>query len=211
MPVTRIGCADNHRFIAPTTRLHRIICGQDSDRRRRLLAQQLTPLIEILLREPATHDRFEERPTMTKTLTIVASLAIIVGAYLWSFGVPAALLPGLGGQVPMTQAPLTQGPGGPGGPGSAAGPGGPGGGGATTVVLTPLDMQPYEYVFRAIGSSEAVQSATVTSDVSGRLVEVNLTPNAMVSQGDILVQLDARAATLSLETARIALEQAADT
>jgi RND family efflux transporter MFP subunit len=148
---------------------------------------------------------------MTKTLTIVASLAIIVGAYLWSFGVPAALLPGLGGQVPMTQAPLTQGPGGPGGPGSAAGPGGPGGGGATTVVLTPLEMQPYEYVFRAIGSSEAVQSATVTSDVSGRLVEVNLTPNAMVSQGDILVQLDARAGTLSLETAQIALEQAADT
>ena len=69
-------------------------------------------------------------------------------------------------------------------------------------------MQPFENTFRAIGNSQAVSSATVTSDVSGRIVEVNLTPNARVSQGDVLVQLDARAATLSLETAQSELEQA---
>ncbi|MEP6017221.1 MAG: efflux RND transporter periplasmic adaptor subunit [Paracoccaceae bacterium] len=78
-------------------------------------------------------------------------------------------------------------------------------------MLTPLDRQPFESVFRAIGGSEAVNSANVTSDVSGRIIEVNLPPNAQVSQGDILVQLDARAATLSLETAQIELEQASDT
>lgn len=97
-------------------------------------------------------------------------------------------------------------------PGGPRGPGGPpGGGGATAVVLTPLDMQPYEDVFRAIGGSEAINSASVTSDVSGRIVESNLTPNELVSQGDVLVQLDARAATLSLETAQIELKLASDT
>jgi len=72
-------------------------------------------------------------------------------------------------------------------------------------------MQPFEDTFRAIGSSEAVQSATVTADVSGRIVAVNLSPNADVAKGDILVQLDARAATLSLETAQSQLEQATAT
>ncbi|WP_420587648.1 biotin/lipoyl-binding protein [Marivita sp.] len=65
------------------------------------------------------------------------------------------------------------------------------GGGATAVVLMPLNMQPFEDTFRAIGSSEAVTSATLTSDVSGRVVEVNLSSNAQVSEGDLLVQLDA--------------------
>ncbi|MEP3635777.1 MAG: efflux RND transporter periplasmic adaptor subunit [Paracoccaceae bacterium] len=77
--------------------------------------------------------------------------------------------------------------------------------------MTQLEKQPFESVYRAIGGSEAVNSANVTSDVSDRIVEINLPPNAQVSQGDILVQLDARAATLSLETAQIELEQASDT
>ncbi len=140
---------------------------------------------------------------MKKILSIIASLAIVAGAYVWSFGVPDALSPGANSDASMTQA-----QGGPPGPG---GPGGPRGGGATTVVLTPLDMQPFEDTFRAIGRSEAVQRATVTGDVSGRIVEVNLTPNAQVKQGDVLVQLDARAATLSLDTAQSELEQAAAT
>ncbi|MCX7565244.1 efflux RND transporter periplasmic adaptor subunit [Sulfitobacter sp. F26169L] len=69
-------------------------------------------------------------------------------------------------------------------------------------------MQPFEDTFRAIGNSEAVQSATVTGDVSGRIIATNLTPNAQVMQRDVLVQLDARAASLSLQTAQSELEQA---
>ncbi|WP_417242886.1 efflux RND transporter periplasmic adaptor subunit [Celeribacter sp.] len=136
---------------------------------------------------------------MKKLLYVTASLAILAGAYVWSFGVPGGPLAGADGQVPFAQ-----GAGGSGGPG---GPGGPGSG-ATSVVSTPLDRQPFEDTFRAIGNSEAINSATVTSDVSGRIVEVNLAPNARVAQGDVLVQLDARAATLSLETAQSELEQA---
>ncbi len=137
---------------------------------------------------------------MKKTLYVIASIAIVAGAYLWAFGVPDAFAPGVGSEAPVSQAPA--------GPG---GPGGPGGGGATTVVLAPLEMQPFEDSFRAIGSSEAIVSATVTADVSGRLVSVDLTANAEVSQGDVLVRLDARAATLSLETAQSELEQASAT
>ena len=133
---------------------------------------------------------------MKKLLYVIVSIAIIAGAYIWSFGLPGATPTGAEGQSTATQ-----GPGGPGGPGRP-------GGSATTVVLTPLDMQPFEDTFRAIGNSQAVSRATVTSDVSGRIVEVNLTPNAQVSRGDVLVQLDARAATLSLETAQSELKQA---
>lgn len=137
---------------------------------------------------------------MKKLLYVVVSFANLAGAYVWSFGVPS--LP------PSETNETTQASRGPGGP---SGPGGRPGGDATTVVLTPLDMRPFESVFRAIGGSEAVSSAIVTSDVSGRIVEINLPPNADVSQGDILVQLDARAATLSLETAQSELELASDT
>ncbi len=137
---------------------------------------------------------------MKKILYVVASLAIIAGAYVWSFGVPVAVSPGADGVAATEQV--------QGGPPRA---GGPRGGGGTAVVLTALDMQPFEDTFRAIGSSEAVQSAIVTADVSGRIVETNLTPNAQVTQGDVLVQLDARAATLSLEAAQSELEQATAT
>ncbi len=135
---------------------------------------------------------------MKKLVYVVVSLAILAGAYVWSFGVP--------GMSPSETVETTQAPGGPGGPGGPRG-----GGGATTVVLAPLDMRPYEDVFRAVGGSEAIKSAIVTSDVSGRIVEINLPSNEQVSQGDILIQLDARAAQLSLETAQSELEQASDT
>ena len=143
---------------------------------------------------------------MKQFLYIIASFAIVAGAYVWSFGVPGAVPTGTDGETPMAQA---QG-GAPGG-GPPQGRGGFPGAGGTTVVLTALEIQPFEDTFRAIGKSEAIQSATVTADVSGRIVEVHLTPNAEITQGDVLVQLDARAATLSLETEQSELEQATAT
>ncbi len=143
---------------------------------------------------------------MKKILYISASLAIVAGAYFWSFGVPGAGPTGADDTTPAAQA--------QGGPPRGGPPGRPGGfpgAGGTTVVLTALDIQPFEDTFRAVGSSEAIQRATVTADVSGRIVEASLTPNAQVTQGDVLVQLDARTATLSLETAQSELEQATAT
>ncbi|WP_372841064.1 efflux RND transporter periplasmic adaptor subunit [Phaeovulum sp.] len=144
---------------------------------------------------------------MKLLLSIIASLVIVGGAYVWSFGVPSAIMPDADGALPAEQA--QGGPAGFGGP--PGGAGGPFGGGGTVVALTPLDTRPFEDVFRAIGNSEAIRSATVTADVSGRIIEVILTPNAEVKQGDVLVQLDARVAQLTLETAQSALEQATAT
>ena len=140
---------------------------------------------------------------MKKILTALVAMAIIAGAYVWSFGVPDALS--------ITATSDTAAPQAQGGQGGQGGPRRGGGGGATTVVLTPLELHPYEDVFRAVGSSEAVSSATVSADVSGRVVAVNLAANTEVTQGDILVELDARAATLTLQIAENELVQAADT
>ena len=140
---------------------------------------------------------------MKKILTALVAIAIIAGAYFWSFGVPDALS--------ITATSDTAAPQAPGGQGGQGGPRRGGGGGATTVVLTPLELHPYEDVFRAVGSSEAVSSAIVSADVSGRIVAVNLAANTEVTQGDILVELDARAATLTLQIAENELVQASDT
>ncbi len=117
---------------------------------------------------------------MKNFLSVIAAIAIVAGAYFLSFGLPDALSAVATGDAVATQpSPPQRGP-------------RSGGGGATTVVLTPLALQPYEDIFRAVGSSEALQSATVSPDVSGRVTQVNLTPNTQVSQNDVLVQLVAR-------------------
>lgn len=80
----------------------------------------------------------------------------------------------------------------------------------TTVALTPLEMQPYEDILRAIGSADALRRASVIPKVSGEVVETNLTANLDVSAGDVLVQLDAKTEMYNLEIAEAELEQARD-
>ena len=144
---------------------------------------------------------------MRKIVTLAVSALIISGAYFLAFGVPESL--GVG-QQPETAS--------VGQPGKAAGgPGqaGPGGGGprgprVTTVVLTPLEMKPYENTLRAIGSADALRSASVISNVSGEVIETRLAANQDVSAGDVLVQLDAKTEMYNLEIAQAEFEQARD-
>lgn len=143
---------------------------------------------------------------MRKVVTLIVSVLIVAGAYFITFGVPSALW----SSSETQSAASTQ-------TGKAAGGparGGPGGGrrgaSATTVVLTPLEMQPYEDILRAIGSADALRRATVTSNVSGEVVEANLSASQDVSAGDVLVQLDARTEILNLQIAQAELEQAVD-
>lgn len=143
---------------------------------------------------------------MRKIITLAVSALIIAGAYFVAFGVPASL--GVG-QTTETAADApagkaTGGPG-PGGPGR-----GPGGARVTTVAVTPLEMQPYEDVLRAIGSADALRRASVIPKVSGEVVETNLSANLDVSAGDVLVQLDAKTEMYNLEIAEAELEQARD-
>lgn len=143
---------------------------------------------------------------MRKIITLAVSALIIAGAYFVAFGVPASL--GVGQTTETAaDAPAGKAAGGP-GPG---GPGrGPGGARVTTVAVTPLEMQPYEDVLRAIGSADALRRASVIPKVSGEVVETNLSANLDVSAGDVLVQLDAKTEMYNLEIAEAELEQARD-
>ncbi len=144
---------------------------------------------------------------MRKLVTLVASLLILSGAYYAAFGVPAYLEDVVGLQAGGSeQADKT------GGSQQGAGKaGGAKGANATAVVLTPLEMQPYEDILRAVGSASALRSANVIARVSGEVVATNLAANRLVSVGDVLVQLDARAQVYNLEIAQTELEQANET
>lgn len=145
---------------------------------------------------------------MRKIATLVVSAVIIAGAYFYAFGVPASF--GVG--QPAETASGKQ-AGKSAGNARPAGPGGPGGArrsAVTTVVLTPLELQPYENTLRAIGSADALRSASIVSTVSGEVTKTNLTANQQVSAGDILVELDAQTEMYNLEIAKAELEQARD-
>ncbi|MBI6630786.1 efflux RND transporter periplasmic adaptor subunit [Pontibaca salina] len=143
---------------------------------------------------------------MRKFVTLVTAALILAGSYLIAFGVPASLGPvagvvGESGDQTNTPARAAQG-------GRPAGA--PKGANATTVVLTPLEMQPYEDILRAIGSAKALRSADVVANASGEVTEINLAANRQVSAGDVLVQLDARTEVFNLEIAQTELDQTRD-
>ncbi|UWQ94549.1 efflux RND transporter periplasmic adaptor subunit [Rhodobacteraceae bacterium M385] len=150
---------------------------------------------------------------MRKLLTVVVALAILAGAYSFTFGVPAPLLAMVSGttdspaEADDTAAAAR--PGGGRGPGGAGGRGGRRGGSNTTTVVTQaLEVRPYESVISAVGTASALRSADVVSDVAGTVVETNLIANREVTAGDVLLRLDARAEVLNLEVATAQLEQA---
>lgn len=152
---------------------------------------------------------------MRKLLTLVVALAILAGAYSYSFGVPAPLLAMVSGtadspvEADDTAAAARSGAGGGRGPGGPSGRGGRRGGSNTTTVVTQaLEVRPYESVISAVGTASALRSADVVSDVAGTVVETNLIANSEVAAGDVLVRLDARAEVLNLEVATAQLEQA---
>ncbi|WP_412050074.1 efflux RND transporter periplasmic adaptor subunit [Hoeflea sp. Naph1] len=143
---------------------------------------------------------------MRRLVTLIVSAAILAGAYFIAFGVPASL-----GVSSETQTAGGQREGRADKSTSPAGrAGGPRGANTTTVVLSPLQKQPYEDILRAVGSADAVRSASVISNVSGDVIETNLSANKEVSAGDVLVQLDARTEMYNLEIAQAELEQARD-
>ncbi len=143
---------------------------------------------------------------MRKFVTLVTAALILTGSYFIAFGVPSSI--GVisavdtagGGQANKTAA----------GQQRARPAGGSNGASATTVVLTPLEMQPYVDILRAIGSANALRSADVVANASGEVSEINLAANRQVSAGDVLVQLDARTEVFNLEIAQTELDQTRD-
>ncbi|MCZ4354021.1 efflux RND transporter periplasmic adaptor subunit [Roseovarius aestuarii] len=145
---------------------------------------------------------------MRKLVTLVAAIVIMTGSYVVAFGVPASVSALIGGEVSSTvQAGATAGR----APGVSGRGGRPNGAGATTVVVTPLSLEPYADILRAVGRADAQRSADVVSKAAGEVVETNLAPNRQVSAGEVLVKLDARTEVLNLEIAQAELNQAQDT
>lgn len=136
---------------------------------------------------------------MKTFLSIIASIAIIAGAYVWSFGVPDLLSGETAGEAPAPQ----------GGPGR--GPARGGRGSATAVVLAPLELLPYTNILNAIGTASALRSVDVVSTASGTVTEANLSANRLVEEGEVLLRFDARTQALNLEIAEANLDQARDT
>lgn len=144
---------------------------------------------------------------MRTFFTLIIAMATVAGAYFYTFGVPASLA-AMTGLAPETAAPVGATP-----AGARTGrpAGGRGGGRSTTVVLTPLETQPYEDILRAVGSAKALRSANVIANVSGEVIGSHLSANQYVAAGDVLVELDDRSQVLGLEIAETNLAQATET
>jgi RND family efflux transporter MFP subunit len=79
-----------------------------------------------------------------------------------------------------------------------------GGGGrpAARVVVEPVVLRPEATRLEAIGTGEAIRSASLHPDAAGTVVAVHVRPDQRVAQGDVLLELDARRETLALDLAK---------
>ena len=86
--------------------------------------------------------------------------------------------------------------------------GGAGGGGATPVVA----VEPVPTVLRdlvtAIGSARGATSVVLSPEVSGRVLRIVAAAGDAVAAGDLILELDAEAAELAVERARLVLADA---
>ncbi|MEP3440891.1 MAG: efflux RND transporter periplasmic adaptor subunit [Sulfitobacter sp.] len=135
---------------------------------------------------------------MRHLITALFALALLGGAYVLSFGVPAQVAQAL----PFLATPEAD------GGDSRSARGRPGAGRTTSVVLQSLEYEPYKATIQTIGSAASWRTANVLAETSGRVTEVLLTPNKRVSEGDVLVRLDDRTEKLDLEVAQAEMEQA---
>ncbi|KAA5605263.1 efflux RND transporter periplasmic adaptor subunit [Roseospira marina] len=100
-----------------------------------------------------------------------------------------------------------------GGPILAAGDtGGPNAASATRagppVVVEPVVMRPQTTNLEAIGTGEAIRSATLHPASAGEVVAVGFRPDQRVAPGDILLELDARRENLALDLAEARVAEA---
>lgn len=79
------------------------------------------------------------------------------------------------------------------------------GGRGTAVVASPVEIRPLQDLISAIGSARGVQAVTLSFEVSGRLASIHVSPGDLVSAGDVIAELDAEAARLAVERARLVL------
>ncbi len=84
--------------------------------------------------------------------------------------------------------------------------GGSAGGRGVPVIAGPLQMMALRDVVSAIGSARGVQSVELSFEVTGRLAAIRVAPGSLVAAGDVIAELDAEAARLDVDRARLVLE-----
>ncbi|MDA8587191.1 efflux RND transporter periplasmic adaptor subunit [Rhodobacteraceae bacterium] len=137
---------------------------------------------------------------MRHLFSVVFAAAILIGAYVVNFGVPARIsqaipfLNSAGSDAETADAHTTN---------QRAR-----GGRTTSVVLESLAYRPYTATIEAIGNATSWRSADVLAETSGRVTEVAMKPNLSVEEGDVLVRLDDRTQELNLNLARAEMAQA---
>lgn len=146
-------------------------------------------------------------------LKLAVSAAIVVGAYVMTFGLPDPVSAMLGNQASAPAAATGNGSGSAAqdGPRTGQARGRGAGSKATSVVTTPLTLQPYTSVLKAMGTAKALRNVNVVSTTGDTVIEANLTANRQVEAGEVLLRFDARTQRLNLEIAQANLEQVNET
>ena len=92
---------------------------------------------------------------------------------------------------------------------AAGAPGaGSGGSGGVAVFAEAVRTEALRDVVSAIGSARGVQSVELSFEVTGRLQEIKVAPGSRVAAGDLIASLDAEAAELAVDRARLMQEDA---
>lgn len=94
---------------------------------------------------------------------------------------------------------------GPSGQGQASGPGG---GTQLQVIAGPVTRLALQDVLSVIGSGRGAQSVELSFEVTGRLTAIPVQPGDRVAAGALVAELDAGAAQLAVDRARLVLEDA---
>ena len=79
-------------------------------------------------------------------------------------------------------------------------------GGGTPVIADEVQIHPLRDVISAIGSARGIQAVELSFGVTGRLKALRVAPGDRVAIGDVIAELDAETAQLSVERARLVLE-----
>ena len=80
------------------------------------------------------------------------------------------------------------------------------GGGAYLVVARPLEERALNEEVVAIGSARGVQAVSVSTEVAGRLDSIAVAAGDRVEQGQVIAELDSRAARFAVEKADLLLQ-----
>jgi membrane fusion protein (multidrug efflux system) len=82
-------------------------------------------------------------------------------------------------------------------------------GGATLVIVESVKFAEDKVVLRAVGTGEALKSASIHPSVSGEVIEVSFKAGERVKKGGVLVRLDSKHQRLAVGLAEVAVKEAA--